>query len=249
MHILIGIDDTDNKTSRGTGFHARQLAAALESKLGIVVHGITRHQQLIHPDVPYTSQNSSACLDVEANDFNTLKNFCRSHMINNQVPGSDIGLCMVEWAEITKEIISFAESVKKVVVTQQLARDLAAKNNIYLEGLCGTEDGVIGALAATGLRKSGEDGRFIWLNGSVKELRDLPEGIYTINELLRISGIQQIQNPQNTVIEYTDHILLNNWIRPVLKNNKAILLATKSKNNASYDWENATKDIVKKFSD
>lgn len=248
MHILIGIDDTDNKTSRGTGFHARQLAARLESELGIVVHGITRHQQLVHPDVPYTSQNSSACLDVEANDINTLKNFCRSHMIENQVLGSDIGLCIVEWAEITKEIISFAWSVKKVVVTQQMARDLAAQNNIYLEGLCGTEDGVIGALAATGLRKSGNDGRFIWLNGAVKELRDLPEGICNVNKLLEISGIQQIQTPQDTIIE-NGRILLNNWIRPILKNNKAILIATKSINNSSYDWETATKDIVKKLSD
>ena len=46
MRILIGIDDTDNKDSRGTGYNSRQLAAAIESNNLGKVHGITRHQYL-----------------------------------------------------------------------------------------------------------------------------------------------------------------------------------------------------------
>ena len=67
MNYLIGIDDTDNKESRGTGFNSRQLVAAIEvENLGHVV-GITRHQLFVHPEIPYTFQNSSACLDVTNN--------------------------------------------------------------------------------------------------------------------------------------------------------------------------------------
>lgn len=62
---LIGLDDTDNLESRGTGFRARQMAEHLESsKCGLIATGITRHQLLVDPRIPYTSHNSSACISV-----------------------------------------------------------------------------------------------------------------------------------------------------------------------------------------
>ena len=273
MSILIGIDDTDNKESRGTGFHARQLAARLEKEFMVTVNGITRHQQLVHPDVPYTSQNSSACIEISDTNIDELIKFCRIHLIDNQVPGCDIGLCVAPKEKISKEIISFAQSVKKVVVNRAMARETAARNRVFLEGLCGTEDGIIGALSATGLRKSGNDGRFIWLAGSVKELRDLPEGVMTLAELKRLSGITAARTPEGKIVEDTDVILLNHWVRPILENGNAVLIVVsasldqqvsasldqqvpasldqqdKTIKQIHYEWETAGKDIVRKLSD
>lgn len=263
MSILIGIDDTDNKESRGTGFHSRELSARLENELNIQVLGITRHQQLVHPDVPYTSQNSSACIEVTETDIDKLTKFCRQHLIDNQVPGCDIGLCVAPKDEVSEEIIRFAQSVKEVVVTKAMARDIASRNSVFLEGLCGTEDGVIGALSATGLRKSGNDGRFIWLNGPVKELRDLPEGVMSIRELLKISGIHHAETPEGNTVPTEEKVLLNHWVRPILKNGMAVLvvvsaslndqasLEQQAKHNKTYnyEWETAGKDIVRKLSD
>ena len=62
--LLIGIDDTDNLETRGTGFRARQLASGLQASALATTHGITRHQLLVDPRIPYTSHNSSACLRV-----------------------------------------------------------------------------------------------------------------------------------------------------------------------------------------
>jgi hypothetical protein len=46
MKLLIGIDDTDNLESRGTGYRVRQLANWLaENQLG--AQRITRHQLLV----------------------------------------------------------------------------------------------------------------------------------------------------------------------------------------------------------
>ena len=60
--ILIGIDDTDDSESTGTGCLAQRLVGVLgEAGLGSAV-GITRHQLLIDPRIPYTSHNSSACI-------------------------------------------------------------------------------------------------------------------------------------------------------------------------------------------
>ncbi|KPK74876.1 MAG: hypothetical protein AMJ79_12975, partial [Phycisphaerae bacterium SM23_30] len=57
--ILIGIDDTDNAASRGTGFLARQLFRQCQNRQ-LRPLGVTRHQFLIDPRIPYTSHNSGA---------------------------------------------------------------------------------------------------------------------------------------------------------------------------------------------
>ncbi len=52
---LIGIDDTDNLESRGTGFRARQLAQQLQQRGLARLRGVTRHQLFVSPEIPYTS--------------------------------------------------------------------------------------------------------------------------------------------------------------------------------------------------
>lgn len=59
---------------------------------------------------------------------------------------------------------SFAARTKTEVVTQDEARALAARAGCHLEGLGGTEQGVIGALAAIPLVAGGEDGRVVHLD-------------------------------------------------------------------------------------
>jgi len=61
-NVLIGIDDTDNETSPGTGRVAQQLLGDLVGSGLAAAHGATRHQLLVDPRVPYTTHNSSACL-------------------------------------------------------------------------------------------------------------------------------------------------------------------------------------------
>ena len=62
--ILVGIDDTDNLDSRGTGRLARDIAAELEGEFKVLA--VTRHQLLVDPRIPYTSHNSSAAIHLES---------------------------------------------------------------------------------------------------------------------------------------------------------------------------------------
>lgn len=244
MRLLIGIDDTDNKDSRGTGYNSRQLAAAIELEFLGEVSGITRHQLFVHPDIPYTSQNSSACLEVSTDRHDHLKDFCRSFMMNIGAVGSDVGLCIVEKKKISEEIISWGYNAKSIVLKMDDVIDLAEKNEIYLEGLTGTKDGIIGALAAVGLRAGGNDGRFIWLN-SKKNLRDIEHGIESVDDLIRMTGINVVESIENVIIKTEDKVYLNEWARPVLKNNKSVLLVEKAINNNNYEWRCAAKEFVK----
>lgn len=247
MRWLIGIDDTDNKESRGTGFNARQLAAALENDRLGHVKGITRHQLFVHPDIPYTSQNSSACLDVDIDSFDEIKMFCRNFMLQIGASGSDVGLCIAKQINISNEIVKWGLNAKSVVLNMDKAIEVAKNNEIYLEGLTGTYDGIIGALAAVGLRTGGNDGRFIWLN-SEKNLRDIEHGIHSVEDLISKSGIDEVQSIEIENVYLKDRVNLNDWARPVLQNNKVVLLVEKSLNNNSYEWKCAAKEFVKRIS-
>ena len=63
MNIYIGMDDTDNLESRGTGHLARTIAQELAAEYQLL--GVTRHQLLVDERVPYTSHNSSAVIELE----------------------------------------------------------------------------------------------------------------------------------------------------------------------------------------
>jgi tRNA(Ile2) C34 agmatinyltransferase TiaS len=172
MKVLIGLDDTDNKESRGTGHLARQIAASLSGSATLL--GVTRHQLLVDPRVPYTSHNSSAAIHLETNggiDLSLLFEQVRSFMLADFQPGSDPGLCVAAGV-VPHAITEFGRSAQKEVVTQAQARELASTVGYSLQGLGGSEDGVIGALAAVGLAASGEDGRYL-LVGTIRQLAGL----------------------------------------------------------------------------
>ena len=68
---------------------------------------------------------------------------------------------------------------------------LADRHGAHLEGVTGERIGVIGALAAVGLRRGGHDGRFIWLEG-VRELQGSLDGRHTAgDDWHRLRGIDR----------------------------------------------------------
>ena len=93
MTILVGIDDTDNPESRGTGRLARAIAETLTADYP--VYGVTRHQLYVHPDIPYTSHNSCAVIHLETNgnaDIDKIFATVQKVMLADFVKGSDPGL-------------------------------------------------------------------------------------------------------------------------------------------------------------
>ncbi len=212
--VYFGIDDTDNATSRGTGQLARRIAAVLAERCDCL--GVTRHQLLVDDRVPYTSHNSSAAICVNPSsldDCADLYAFVRGMITADFQPGSDPGLCMAIGA-IPEEVQNFGQHAQTELVTQAQARTIANNHAIMLEGLGGTEDGVIGALAAVGLAASGNDGRYL-LTGHIRELA----GLITITEALN-SGIDQVLTLDGTAIE--TGCILADKLRPARRNGRPV---------------------------
>jgi hypothetical protein len=245
MRCLIGIDDTDNLESRGTGFRARQLGGRLfEAGLGRV-RGITRHQLFVHPSIPYTSHNSSACLDVDLDDarYADARDFCRDYLAVESADGSDAGLCMAFFEDVPDEMVEFGRSAKDRILTREQARELAARHGAHLEGVTGDQMGVIGALAAVGLRRGGHDGRFIWLEG-VRELT----GTSTAATLLATTGIDSVQSIDGHPLPAEAEVLVDPWPRPVLLHGRAVLLTEKNGDEHERSgWRILSKEDIRRY--
>lgn len=213
--IYIGLDDTDVLESRGTGRLAREIAHVLVQDGSLL--GVTRHQLLLDPGVPYTKNNSSSALlldDGVSDDLDALLERVRDLVMQDYYPGSDPGVCVA--LDPPPAITAFGRRVQQTVVSQDEARALAEAHGIALLGLGGDEGGVIGALAAVGLAASGDDGRYV-LVGRSREL----QGELTVTEILG-AGIVAVQTLDGQPVH--DGLITVDRLRPARRNGRPVLV-------------------------
>lgn len=217
--IFIGLDDTDNLESRGTGHLARQIATNLASDFHVV--GVLRHQLLVDPSIRYTSHNSSKSVVLDADgkvDLAALVERVRLMMLADYQQGSDPGLCVARVVPPT--VIEFGQRAKREVLTQAQARELAAAHGILLAGLGGDEGGVIGALAAVGLAASGEDGRYVMV-GRSREL----QGLQPVSAVLA-AGIAAVQTTDGQQVVVG--LIQSDKVRPARRGGRPVLVVEQS---------------------
>jgi tRNA(Ile2) C34 agmatinyltransferase TiaS len=225
--ILVGIDDTDMPETPGTNQLARRLAELVRSRYRC--RRIVRHQLCGDPRIPCTSKNGSASLELMplgVHELDWLRDRLRNAMRDAFVPGSDPGLCIA--AEVSGEVVAFGQLAQREITTQDVARKLAADAGISLEGLGGTEGGVIGALAAVGLAATGNDGRIVQWGEWPDDLR----AIVNVTEILaRDVQVQTLHEGQPVTRGTVD---LVKKLRPVLREGQAVLSVIRNGDQA--DW-------------
>jgi tRNA(Ile2) C34 agmatinyltransferase TiaS len=211
--LFIGLDDTDTLESRGTGHLARQIAAILSADYPVL--GVTRHQLLLDPRVPCTKNNSSAAIvldvDGQRNHAGLLEQV-RALVLADYQPGSDPGLCLA--SNVPAAVTEFGRRVQSQLVSQAEAQRIAAAYSIPLIGLGGTQDGIIGALAAIGLAASGEDGRYV-LAGRSRELN----GLQPVAALLA-AGVAAVQTLDGQTV--TDGLVQTDKLRPARRGGRPV---------------------------
>jgi hypothetical protein len=245
MQILVSIDDTDNLESRGTGEIASLLAKLLEERGWGKARVITRHQLLVHPDIPYTSHNSAMCFaaEIEEQYFVEYLQMARQFLANESAPGSDPGLCVVALEHLKNkvELKEFAFKAKKIVLNKEEAYEVAAKTGAYLSEHGGEGIGVIGALAGAGLRLSGMDGR---LRGKLKV--NAPTGFITAGEIKQQSGVEVVQSTEGQLIADHETICLGETVKAIMLNGRTTLLVFPNKAEDAM-WQTCTKNYLKRF--
>ena len=116
---------------------------------------------------------------------------------------------------IPPALIEFGRRAQREVVGQAEARSLAETHPVLLAGLAGTQDGVIGSLAAIGLAASGEDGRYLQV-GKSREM----SGLQDVSAVLQ-AGIAEVLTLEGMPVEQGP--VLSDKLRPARRNSRPIL--------------------------
>jgi hypothetical protein len=234
--LYVAFDDTDNAgADRGTGKIGRWFEDQLPA--GCTLWGVVRQQLLVHPDVPYTSHNSSAVCVVDVCDpalvvtladdvarpwacgpspelVDDLVARGAEHLARHRLAGSDPGLC-VAW-EGSAAIAALGDLGRRAAIEVVSQEDAyAAASGVHLSGHGGTEDGVIGAAAGAGLTAGGWHGRLIEYVSELGHLRDIPEPVKIAQ--LAIAGVTVVTLDRDAPAPLPDApVHAGGWLRPRL---------------------------------
>lgn len=230
--IFVGIDDTDTPESPGTNQLARSLVKRLELEFRCVQ--ITRHQLFFDPRVPYTSKNGSASILLEPDGSKSVTELIpvlRQGIQEWFQVGSDPGLCVTE--SVPEEIINFGQGCQRELITQVEARQLAHRFGVHLEGLGGTNDGIIGALAAVGLIATGNDGRIVQLGSLPDDLSGKQSVATILSRGIEVRCIETDEPVRDGEIDVGKHL------RPNYRGGKIVLFVTPKmpRNPGDKQWQ------------
>ena len=247
--LYVAFDDTDTiDADRGTGKVGRRFEDEIPP--GCALWGVVRQQLLVHPDVPYTSHNSSAVcvIDVPQGPLvageesgrpvpteelvKEIVTRAQAHLARTWMDGSDPGLCVAwEGAPGLDALRAFGLRATREGVKQ--ADAYAAARGVHLSGHGGTEDGVIGAAAGAGLTAGGWHGRLIEYCSALGHLRELPDPITVA--VLEDCGISVVTLDRDAPAPLPGALVhADGWLRPRLWAGRPVLPVQRSGRGA---WE------------
>lgn len=244
MNCLLCIDDTDEKDGPGTGHLLQAICERIEAKGWGKCSAISRHQLFVDDAIPYTSHNSALCCEVELGQLSLqdLIVFCSKYLEENSAPGSDPGLCVTPLGSDTElpQLVDFGRRAKQTVLTKTDAYDLAGNLGIHLSEHGGTGQGVVGALAGSGLRLSGNDGRFRGWYHLGREGERIRVEALTVHPFI---DVVQSEQESRRLSPETEVRFGGDELKLVLQNGLQVLLVSEDGDG----WRTLTKQEVKKY--
>jgi hypothetical protein len=246
LKILVSIDDTDDADSKGTGEIAEIIARALASA-GLATTGrVTRHQLLIHPDIAYTSHNSSMCFeaDIAEDALGDIIAISAKTLTEESVEAADPGLAVVvpERLHDPKRLTDFGRKAKEQVLTKDDAYSLAEELGVHLSEHGGTGIGVIGALAGAGLKMTGNDGRF---KGKFRLKADA-QGVADVAHI-KHQDIDEVRTLEGETLGDEERVIVGDHCKLILRDGMAILMVKPSEPGASAPWTVVDRKALRSF--
>ena len=246
MRILISIDDTDDADSKGTGEIAETIADGLARRHWATVGRVTRHQLLIHPDIAYTSHNSSMCFeaDIAEEALADIIAWCAEKLAAESVEAADPGLAVVavERLDDPDRLMAFGRSAKKRVIAKDEAYALAGELGVHLSEHGGTGIGVIGALAGAGLKLTGNDGRF---KGRFRPRLD-EQGVADVAQI-KLEGVDAVRTLGGRVLGDEERVLVSDRCKAVLCDGMAVLMVKPCEDRSAAEWTLLDRKALKAF--
>lgn len=247
MRLLICIDDTDSKTSeKGTGAIADDIRNMISTFFEVPCSFVSRHQLLIHPDVPYTSHNSSMCFATEVPDerVDELKRRVQVILLEESDLESDPGLAIADIDAVDKEpLIRYAKECKRRLMTKEDAYAIAEEAGFFLKELGGTGDGIIGAAAGVGLRLWGYDGT---MKGRPKDLE--AEKVYKLSELTKSKYIDKVLDTNGEPVSEDGTLKLPKKTKVAVYDGELVLMVEPVEGKEGW-YQTPDREVMKHYGD
>ena len=222
--FVIGIDDTDAPDVPGTGTLARALAAHVEREGFGASLGVTRHQLWESDKLAATDGNRCYALTIETDhDILDVEDLVVDFVRARSVRGANPGVALLSRHSDMPHALAFGRRAQQELLKIEEAERYAAESNVLVRGLGGSRAGMIGALAAAGLRGGGKDGRYSDLRG-IRELT----GRVTAGEIRSRTALERILNDEGEALDRDDPIDTLDWIRPRIEEGHPVLRLRRS---------------------
>lgn len=183
--------------------------------------------------------------EIAEGALDRLTAFCCDFLERECAEGSDPGLCIAVPERIggQGDLIEFGQRAKRHIVTKQEAQDLALRLGVHLSEHGGTGHGVIGALAGTGLRLWGNDGR---MRGSLEFVK--PGQSLSVRQLLEQPDVEAVRCAEGGGVREEDLVLIGDKPKTVMRDGASVLLVTAVKLEGSEArWETLPRRLLRGY--
>jgi len=246
LEIIVGIDDSRQLDGYKAGETASLLARAIEDRGWGKSKIPSRHRLYPNPVIGYKKHNTarSFSADIDEQYLNPFISYACTMIKSNVASGCNAGLAVVVPERMVNhdDLISYAYRVKEEQVSKEECMQLAQCPGIYLFELSGDGRGVIGALAAAGLRLTGNDGQF---RGKLK----LGHGDYyvaTVKEIIDKTYVPQVKRMDFVRLEDDETVRMGEKVKVVLLDNLYTLMVFPT-DLESPKWQTSTTHMLRMF--
>ena len=171
--------------------------------------------------VPYAmnAENLGGLAPAPTEEPRIIFDVCKDFLKENMILGSDPGVCVSAGASVSGEVIAFGKKAQSHVLDVEQAQRVAAAEGALMEALGPKGQGTIGAVAAVGLRGSGDDGRFIELRG----IRQV-SGVLSVREIKEKTDLAHVRSSDMVELADDSTVDTQDWLRPRLIGHQAVLV-------------------------
>ena len=233
MIFYLGIDDTGPPGKNGTKATALALGLHLQARKFVRLLHVSAHALVTAGEIPNANHTHAYCLTLEgeAQRLREIDMESRVYLMHNSAAGANPGFALAPRDRVNERILNWGKACQMMTLERREALALARSQGFTAAGFTGSGIGVIGALAAVGLRASVTDGWVTWLPG----LPDL-KGVMTFSEILHISTFDYVKSLRGKTPEFSDRIQLGDQVMPLLYNDRTLLLLAPAPRSADWEW-------------
>jgi tRNA(Ile2) C34 agmatinyltransferase TiaS len=246
MKIFVGIDDSRQLDGYKAGETASLLCQAIDGNSWGKSAIPSRHRLYFHTDIACKKHNTARCFsaDLKEQYLEEFIEYSCKMIKSNLSPDCNTGLAIAvpELMENTDDLIEYAYRVKEGIVSKDEALKFAKKPGLYLFELSGSGKGIIGALAAAGLRSTGNDGQF---RGKLK-LGTEEYYIASVREIIEKTYVEQVKNMDFENLDDGENVRMGEKVKVVLLDNQYTLMVFPT-DIEHPKWQTSTTHMLRMF--